>query len=107
MHHTHQPRRRRTESEWRQLLARQAESNQTIEQFCRHEGMSVGSFYRWKNRLNETPVYQSESTVSNQRANFIDLGTLGETPTPRESEAAGWHLELDLGHGRILRFRSI
>ena len=37
--------------EWTSRLNRYKESGQTIEQFCKTEGISAGSFYQWKKKL--------------------------------------------------------
>ena len=40
-----------TESEWRDRLARFCECSVTVKEFCRQEGVSNPSFYRWRKRL--------------------------------------------------------
>jgi transposase-like protein len=45
----------RTE-QWRQRIAQQEGSNQTIRAFCREHGINAPSFYTWRQRLREQPV---------------------------------------------------
>lgn len=40
---------------WQVRLKRFSKSQLTIAQFCRQEGVSVSSFYLWRNRLAEPP----------------------------------------------------
>jgi len=42
--------------QWRQRIAQQEASNQTIGAFCREHGINQPSFYTWRRRLREQPV---------------------------------------------------
>ena len=37
--------------QWTERLARYASADQTVAEFCRDEGVSAQSFYRWKRKL--------------------------------------------------------
>lgn len=39
------------EAYWRGVLERQAESGESVVEFCEAEGVSTGSFYSWRKRL--------------------------------------------------------
>ena len=36
---------------WRQMVARQRQSDLTIRAFCEHAGLSQASFYQWRREL--------------------------------------------------------
>ena len=40
-------------TEWRERLARQSESELTIEAFCQKEGVSTSMFYRWQRHFQD------------------------------------------------------
>jgi putative transposase len=87
---------RRSQGEWRSLLARFAESGMSVEAFCRSESVSEASFYRWRTRLGEAlPVAKPADA---RRSGFVDLGVLGALP----SSLRRVEVKLDLGGGVIL-----
>jgi len=87
---------------WRELLARQASSGESVSVFCRREGLSPNSLRRWRERL----ATQALGDVSREAApsarvarGFVDLGVLGGATAP----AAGrLELHLELGGGITL-----
>lgn len=83
-------RRRRTRSDWTEILRRFASSGLTMRQFCDREGLSASSFQRWRARLGS--VGPSE---------FVEL-----VPTTTEAAPTDWSLEITLPHGVQLRFRG-
>ena len=46
-------RERRSESAWREILSRQAESGLSVQAFCEREGIKAASLYGWRSRLRE------------------------------------------------------
>src|SRR5580704_14940188 len=44
-------RERRSESAWREIVERQAESGLTVQSFCEREGTKLASLYGWRSRL--------------------------------------------------------
>ncbi len=94
-------RQRRSLEGWRALLARFACSGQTVTAFCRHESVSVASFYRWRSLLgpgsagDHVPVARA---LPPEPAGFVDLGPLIAT----ESSRPHVELHLDLGGGLML-----
>ena len=42
---------RKSVERWREILKRQAESDISVREFCRTEGISEPSFYAWRKRL--------------------------------------------------------
>ena len=86
---------RRSEGEWRALLARFAESGMGVEPFCRSESISGASFYRWRTRMGSAITAERSAKIA--RAAFVDLGVVGSGPSSSRMD-----LKLDLGAGVIL-----
>ena len=89
---------RRSRSEWRTLLVRYSRSELTVARFCRQEGTSPASFYRWRSLLGKNQESGSVSLPDTSES-FVDLGPL-DVPSP----SAGQRLEikLELGNGLVL-----
>ena len=87
---------RRSQGEWRSLLARFAESGLSVEAFCRSESISGASFYRWRARVGEALTVAQPSGA--RGSGFVDLGVLGALPR----SLRGVEVKLDLGGGVIL-----
>ena len=88
---------RRSEGQWRTLLARQQTSGLGVQAFCRSEQIGKASFYRWRNLLNDGGEGRAAVT-GKQTPAFVDLGTLGST----EARQARIEIKLDLGEGLVL-----
>ena len=73
----------------------------TVQEFCSREGLSPGSFRRWRSRLGPAPR-QVSSAVSTSAMGasltppFVDLGLLG-APALRDQAALDLHIELGGG----------
>jgi hypothetical protein len=92
---------RRSQQQWRELLARFAQSGQSREQFCAEQDLSVGSFTQWQRRLREPAPVGGNSA---EEAVFIEL------PRAQAGAAAppgSWELELQLGAGVVLRLKRL
>lgn len=63
-------RRRRGESAWREIVARQEESGLTVQEFCKREGLKAASLYGWRVRLRREPAGQVVSSVVPPRRAF-------------------------------------
>lgn len=87
--------RRRGAEEWRALLGRYAQQGGDVAGFCQAEGISLGSFYRWRKVLGEPRDGKGE-----RRGGFIDLGAL---PTAKGGSGCRLELKLDLGDGLVLQ----
>lgn len=86
---------RRSRQEWRSLLAKFDGSGLGVEAFCRREGVSAASLYRWRSLLSAVGDDGETEVVSNTAA-FVDLGALSSAGAPRID------LKLDLGDGLVL-----
>lgn len=80
---------KRSEGEWRQILARFRKSGQRGRDFCRKEGLQFSSFQRWRRQLDRSPA----------PADFVTV-TAASAATP------GWSLEVILPDIGTLRFQG-
>ena len=87
---------RRSERQWRALLARFEQSAMTVSEFCRREGICTASFYRWRRLLGEADIGDRPMPPANRSADFVDLDALSLTGPDR------LELKLDLGGGLVL-----
>ena len=95
-------RERRSESAWRGIVARQAESGLTVHAFCEREGIKSASLYGWRSRLRDdvrhgSVLRRASKTRRSEKpvGEFIDLGALG-------SSRSRFEVRLDLGGGVLL-----
>lgn len=82
-------RKRRTESEWSSLVARQRESGLSLRDFAKQHSVPLGSLQRWRRRLS-----------SSETADFVDVSPPEMTTTPN------WQAEIVLPNGIVLRLRG-
>ncbi len=90
--------RRRSVKAWRRMLARFEESGLTAVAFCKHEGISSKSFYRWRLRLggeSDQALVAKAAQLTNKTPGFIELGEL-------RSGGSRFEVRLELGAGVIL-----
>ena len=85
---------------WIQRLDRFKQANQTVAQFCQTEGVSVPSFYQWRNKLKP-----KSQTLTTAPAQFLPVEL---TSAPQAQHAASQAqpatvLSLDLPGGISLR----
>jgi hypothetical protein len=95
---------------WRAQFQRQRQANLSVAEFCRRLGVSVATFYYWKNRVHEDPPIASEqvpgtqlarrttSAAGNTSANFVAVSIL--------EPAAGTTLEIELTNACVVRFEG-
>lgn len=95
-------RQKRSESAWREIVARQAQSGLAVREFCEREGIKSASLYGWRVRLREHTQEQGvlPNPTKTERAEkssgeFIDLGALG-------SGRSRFEVRLQLGGGVLL-----
>ena len=90
-------RERRSESAWREIVSRQAESGLSVQAFCEREGIKAASLYGWRSRLQQEAQGKSSTGRTPRKprsekptGEFIDLGALG---------SSGTRFEVRLGFG--------
>lgn len=100
------------QSQWRNHLARQAKSGQSVAAFCRAESISKGSFYAWRARL--AAIGSNLALIAAPPATpaaFIDLGVVNSTDTSsgtpradpvRRAYAANVEVRIEFGGGIVL-----
>lgn len=88
---------RRGRDDWRRLLAKLDRSGLSVAAFCRREGVSAASLYRWRGLLGAVAAGdQGQAAVSKPTPAFVDLGALSPGAVVRLD------LKLDLGDGLVL-----
>ena len=97
------------EALWRERLTRHATSGQSIEAFCKAEGVAAWSFYHWRKQLisPQSAVHQSAAMP------FIELEPVpGKSATSKDTDtdrgrktgrAASLHVRIELGDGIVLQ----
>lgn len=102
-----QGRRRLGEAKWRELLSRFDASSDTVEAFCKREGVAKSSFHRWQSLMAAgAPVARAaRRTQQPRQVGFVDLGMLSLPSATSGSTGSAGRLELtlDLGGGVTLR----
>jgi putative transposase len=95
-------RQRRSESAWREIVARQEQSGLTVQEFCEREGLKAGSLYGWRVRLRQEPAGKSAAPpicagagAKKPSDQFIDLGAI-------DASRGRFEVRLDLGGGVLL-----
>ena len=95
-------RERRSESTWREIVARQAQSGLSVQAFCEQESIKAASFYVWRSRVRrgirderDQPRAPRKTRPEKATGEFIDLGSLG-------SGHSRYEVRLDLGGGVLL-----
>jgi hypothetical protein len=101
------------ELQWRDRLARQVASRQSITAFCRSEGIAEGTFYGWRARLRARSLEAEHAQPTAETpAAFIDIGTVKgldaiklARPSDDMPKDNGGKIEvrIDLGRGLMLQ----
>ena len=86
---------------WQAVMRRFGASGLSVAAFCRRESLCTASFYRWRGLLSQS----AEADLPGKSVpGFVDLGMLGQAPTPKAAAKPLGRLELtlDLGGGLVL-----
>jgi hypothetical protein len=88
---------RRSESMWRELLARYEASGMSVLEFCRAEGIHRTVFQRWRSRLkgNGKSGNAKPRATAKVATPFIDIGAVA-------MDRSRYEVRLELGGGMIL-----
>src|SRR5690606_4241181 len=91
-------------AQWQTWLNEFAVSDLSQSEFCRQRGLTLSAFYNWRKKLEPNLA----STRASTPESFIEIkpSTAHQASVPSiSSGVADWDLELELGHGRVLRLR--
>jgi hypothetical protein len=88
----------RNNDAWPEVLKRFATAGESVNAFCRREGLCANSFRRWRERLAGPTTLEAKPSAGAAQPDFVDLGSLGPAPV----KAARLELKLDLGGGVML-----
>ena len=91
---------RRSREQWRAMLSGFARSGLSAEAYCRREGISSASFYRWRTALGNGGAQRRPVMVRNAPPAFVDAGPLVLPRAQPLSKRVD--LRLDLGDGLVL-----
>ncbi|WP_297463136.1 hypothetical protein [Ferrovum sp.] len=86
-------RQRRSQEEWRQLVAQFHESGLSRQQFCQSQGVSLARLEKWD------IFFRRESHILHPSP-FMDLGTIG--PAAVAAPSSRLEVRLDLGGGMVM-----
>jgi hypothetical protein len=96
---------------WRRQLARQQSGNLSVTEFCRKLGVSIATFYYWRNRVHEVPQNtqwpvpaqhpsrRANTSVGTAAANFVPVSII--------DPAAGAQLEIELANTCVVRLKGV
>ena len=87
---------RRSQDDWRQLMAEYEAGELTQRQFCEHHQLAYSTFCYWRKRLSAGAVRTERTATS------LPLLELPVLPAPGQLD---WRLELELGQGVVLRLK--
>ncbi len=62
--------------DWRRRVRRFGRSGLTVVRFCREEGVSTASFYRWRNRLSERGRLTREADAGSSATTGVEQAPL-------------------------------
>lgn len=91
---------RRSESQWREVLARLDHSGLSVARFCDREGISAATVYRWRGLL--SGGYSSSQSKTPETPRFVDLGVMGDGKVSARSRSRV-EIRLDLGDGLVVQ----
>ena len=92
---------RRSHAQWREIFTQFEASRLSAAAFCKQQGLSYGTFMRWRQRM--------DSTVSDTaEVSGDDWLPIQVSPSAQDDSltAEGWDIELTLPGGVQLRLRA-
>jgi hypothetical protein len=93
---------RRSATQWQALIDNFETSPLSLTDYCKRNAIASSGFYYWKKRLSQ----HAHTPAPKQPKPFIELIAPNfATQQLTNAETGGWRMELELGHGMILRVR--
>lgn len=99
----------RSSAQWRKILAEYENSHLTQTAFCQEKGIALSNFSRWRKKLalhGEPPQEVSSPFVELTGASSVQSEHRHSAPASHDN-IQRWQIELDLGHGHVLRIRTV
>ncbi len=99
---------RRTRSQWSQMVSGFSDSGLSVSKYCEQFGISESNFYRWRSLLAsapKVPVRKSTRRVMAPTKGFVDLGPLHQAVVNSPAGVlpdARIDLRLEFGGGVVL-----
>lgn len=93
---------RRSEKQWREILARYESGDLSQREFCSAEGIALASFLRWRRRLGSTATPSRPRTAPKRRVAAPESPFVELVAAP---SGESWAFELELPGGCVLRVR--
>jgi hypothetical protein len=90
---------------WRRQLARQQSANVSVTDFCRQLGVSVTTFYYWKNRIHEVASH-APGQITAERPSTPVTTAASFVPVSLVDRRAGTHLEIELANACVVRLEG-
>lgn len=99
---TRAKRKHHSATQWQTWLHEFAISGLSQSEFCRRKGLTLSAFYNWRKRLDQ--ISAAERTQAPR--SFVEIKpSVAPINVPGSDHPGTWDLELELGHGRVLRLR--
>lgn len=93
---------RRTEAQWKVILAEQERSGQTQAGFCQTRHLAYSTFLTWRGRLRGKVPGREKQAVA-PRAQFVELPAWPVSAPEVAVPGTDYVVELTLGNGMVVR----
>ena len=91
---------RRSESQWREVLARLDSRGLSVAGFCDREGISAATVYRWRGLL--SAGHSSPQSKTPETPRFVDLGVIADGSKSSDRSRSRVEVRLDLGDALVV-----
>ena len=95
----------RTESQWQEVIFRQASSGLSVKDYCESNAVTLSGFYAARKRLAEKPTEQAPAIGPTQQPLFVELEQTQLDHSLCRAPGEHWAVELQIGNNIVLRVR--
>ncbi len=95
----------RTESQWQEVIFRQANSGLSVKDYCESNDVTLSGFYAARKRLAEKPAEHAPVIDPNQQPLFVELEQTQFNHSLSPAAGELWAVELQIGNNIVLRVR--